>query len=363
MLPIYRFAGAAMRTVAACSRAPLLLLPMELTAAADSAPPGAVDAARLQAADSEPQNWFTGGRDQDGTYYSPLTTHQCRQRQAARLRVELRSRQPAARPGGDADRRRRRHVHLRHLGLRLRGRCRDRPGALALRSQGRSFSARNPCCDLVNRGVAVWKGKVYVASGDGRLHALDAATGAENLGSRHHRRSHSCPIRAPARRRSPAASWSSATAARTWVTAAVRGYVSAYDLETGAFKWRFLHGTAGARTAVRESGARRGRQDLGCASRRRSINGGGTAWDGFAYDPDSEAGVLRHGATRRLTICGSSATPSSTGCTPPRSSPLHADTGRLAWYYQTTPQRSLGLRLRAKVDSRGSQRRRRRSAT
>ena len=37
-------------------------------------PPGAVDAARLQAADSEPQNWYTGGRDRNGTYYSPLTT-------------------------------------------------------------------------------------------------------------------------------------------------------------------------------------------------------------------------------------------------------------------------------------------------
>ena len=34
---------------------------------------GSLDAARLQAADSEPQNWYTGGRDQDGTYYSPLT--------------------------------------------------------------------------------------------------------------------------------------------------------------------------------------------------------------------------------------------------------------------------------------------------
>src|SRR5581483_4242942 len=33
------------------------------------------------------------------------------------------------------------------------------------------------CCDVVNRGVAVWKGKVYVGTLDGRLIALDAATG------------------------------------------------------------------------------------------------------------------------------------------------------------------------------------------
>ena len=38
-------------------------------------------------------------------------------------------------------------------------------------------AAVNACCDVVNRGVAVWKGKVYVASVDGRLHAISAATG------------------------------------------------------------------------------------------------------------------------------------------------------------------------------------------
>src|SRR5690606_19933651 len=37
---------------------------------------------------------------------------------------------------------------------------------------------RAACCDMVNRGVAVWQGKVYVAALDGILYALDAATGA-----------------------------------------------------------------------------------------------------------------------------------------------------------------------------------------
>lgn len=35
------------------------------------------------------------------------------------------------------------------------------------------------CCDVVNRGVAVYKGLVFVASYDGRLFALDAATGRQ----------------------------------------------------------------------------------------------------------------------------------------------------------------------------------------
>src|SRR6185437_79342 len=52
----------------------LALSPGSARAAAASHVPGDLDAARLAAADSEPQNWFTGGRDQDGTYYSPLAS-------------------------------------------------------------------------------------------------------------------------------------------------------------------------------------------------------------------------------------------------------------------------------------------------
>src|SRR2546430_4858827 len=33
------------------------------------------------------------------------------------------------------------------------------------------------CCDVVNRGVAAWKGKIFVGPFDGRLVALDARTG------------------------------------------------------------------------------------------------------------------------------------------------------------------------------------------
>jgi quinohemoprotein ethanol dehydrogenase len=74
---IDRFSGAWMRTgcVLWCTGFLLLLAQLAGAAAAGSAgTPGAVDEARLKAADTEPQNWFTGGRDQDGTYYSPLTT-------------------------------------------------------------------------------------------------------------------------------------------------------------------------------------------------------------------------------------------------------------------------------------------------
>src|SRR3546814_7374375 len=33
------------------------------------------------------------------------------------------------------------------------------------------------CCDINSRGVAAWKGKIFIATLDGRLIALDARTG------------------------------------------------------------------------------------------------------------------------------------------------------------------------------------------
>ena len=40
-------------------------------------------------------------------------------------------------------------------------------------------NAARGCCDVANRGVAVWGGKVFVGTYDGRLIALDARTGAK----------------------------------------------------------------------------------------------------------------------------------------------------------------------------------------
>ena len=65
MLKNRTFARATIRAAA------LLACGTALAAAPRTA--GNVDASRLAAADAEPQNWFTGGRDQDGTYYSPLS--------------------------------------------------------------------------------------------------------------------------------------------------------------------------------------------------------------------------------------------------------------------------------------------------
>jgi quinohemoprotein ethanol dehydrogenase len=119
---------------------------------------------------------------------------------------------------------------------------------------------------------------------------------------------------------------------------AVRGYVSAYDLDTGAFKWRFF-------TVPPAVGQPLESPDLAAAAktwdstRDKQFKLGGTAWDGFAYDPALNLVYFgtANAAPYDLRQLGNGKLDSLYTAT---ILALHADTGRLAWYYQTTPHDS-----------------------
>ncbi len=139
--------------------------------------------------------------------------------------------------------------------------------------------AVNACCDVVNRGVAVWDGKVFVGTIDGRLIALDAETGEEL--------------------------WDVLTVDLDWpytITGAprvvkgkvlignggaeygVRGYVSAYDAETGELDWRFYTVPGNPEDGF-ESPALEMAADT-WSGEWWTLGGGGTVWDSMSYDPD-----------------------------------------------------------------------------
>ncbi len=63
------------------------------------------------------------------------------------------------------------------------------------------------CCDVVNRGVALWKGKVFVGAYDGRLIALDADTGKVVWEKDTIDRAKGTPTPSPARRACSTARW------------------------------------------------------------------------------------------------------------------------------------------------------------
>ena len=146
----------------------------------------------------------------------------------------------------------------------------------------------------VNRGVAVWQGKVYVGALDGRLIALDAATG--KLVWQVQTTDTAKPYTITG---APRVVKGKVLIGNGGAEFGVRGYVTAYDAETGKQVWRFYTVPGEPATALRAPGARDGREDL---ARRMvgSSGGGGTVWDSMAYDPGPRSPLYRH--RQRLAV-------------------------------------------------------------
>ena len=117
----------------------------------------------------------------------------------------------------------------------------------------------------------------------------------------------------------------------------VRGYVSAYDAETGKLVWRFYTVPGDPVEAASRSQALEKAAKTWNGGEWWKVGGGGTAWDSMAYDPELEPALRRH--RQRLAVepqrCAAPA--AATTCTCPRSSRCNADTGEYVWHYQTTP--------------------------
>jgi len=199
------------------------------------------------------------------------------------------------------------------------------------------FAAREPCCDLVNRGVAVWKGRVYVASVDGRLHALDAATGRP-LWNVDTIVDHSRPYSITG---APLIAGKVVVIGNSGADmghGAVRGYVSGYDLISGALRWRF-YTVPPPRGKPVKGAAQVAAARTWDAHRPARFYGGGTAWDGFAYDPKLNLVYFGTGNAAPYDLRELGASPrDALYCASIVA--LHAGSGRLAWYYQTTPHDS-----------------------
>src|SRR5581483_1603918 len=215
--------------LSACGKeAPAPLPPASVPAAAQ------VDRARLRGIEKEPGSWLTTGRDAGKTHYSPLD--QVNRQTAARLGFawELKTgtnRGMEATPivvdgvmytSGVAGRVYALEADTGHLLWQF-----EPPLKLK--------NARGSCCDLVNRGIAVWQGKVYVGSFEGVLYALNAKDGtvrwqADTFAD--HERAYSITG-------APQIAGKVVVIGNGGAEFASRGYVSAYDLETGHLVWRF----------------------------------------------------------------------------------------------------------------------------
>lgn len=93
---------------------------------------------------------------------------------------------------------------------------------------------RNGCCDVVNRGVAVWRDRVFVGTFDGRLVSLDARTGKLIWEINTIDRALAYTITG-----APRVVRDKVIIGNGGAEFGVRGYVTAYDAYSGNQVWRF----------------------------------------------------------------------------------------------------------------------------
>ncbi|MBX3148345.1 MAG: PQQ-dependent dehydrogenase, methanol/ethanol family [Gemmatimonadales bacterium] len=190
---------------------------------------------------------------------------------------------------------------------------------------------RRSCCGVSSRGVQVWQGKVYLATLDGYLIALDAGTGRElwRVDTFVDRTADYTITGAPH------IAGSVVVVGNSGADFGVRGYVSAYDVESGALAWRFFTVPASPEHPVEHP-------ELELAAQTWDPNSaweaglGGTVWGGMTYDPALDLLYIGTGNSSPYPIWfrspggGDNLFLASIIA-------IRPGTGRMAWYYQTTP--------------------------
>ncbi|PKP77478.1 MAG: PQQ-dependent dehydrogenase, methanol/ethanol family, partial [Alphaproteobacteria bacterium HGW-Alphaproteobacteria-3] len=139
---------------------------------------------------------------------------------------------------------------------------------------------RYGCCDVVNRGVAVWKGRVYVASFDGRLFALDAKDGSIVW------QVNTIPGAPYTVTGAPRVFNDKVVIGNGGGEYGVRGFITAYDTETGEQAWRF-YTVPGDPSLPIENPELEAAMPTWKGGEWWKIGGGGTAWDSMVYEPES----------------------------------------------------------------------------
>lgn len=307
-----------------------LLLALLAGACAPSAERGvaAVDGARLAAADAEPGNWMAYGRTYDEQRFSPLT--QINDRNAGGLGLAWHIDLDTARGQESTPIVVDGVMYVTTAWSKVMA-VNAATGAVMWRFDPEvpGEAAAKGCCDVVNRGVAVWQGRVFVGAFDGRLIALDAKTGAKLWETVTVDQSKPYTITG-----APRVVKGKVLIGNGGAELGVRGYVSAYDAETGKMAWRF-YTVPGDPAKGFESKA------LEIAAKSWTgewwkQGGGGTVWDSMAYDPKLDLLYIGVGngspwdRNVRSPGGGDNLFLSSIVA-------LRPDTGEYVWHFQTTP--------------------------
>ena len=190
--------------------------------------------------------------------------------------------------------------------------------------------ANNACCDVVNRGVALYENSIFFGTIDGRLISLDKDTGTENWSILTIDKSRPYTITG-----APRIVKGNVIIGNGGGEFGVRGYVTAYDVDRGDELWRF-YTVPGNPNEPFESPEMEIAAKTWSGGKWWEYGGGGTVWDSMAYDP----------ALDTLYIGTGNGSPWNRYVRSPGGGDnlylssivaLDPDTGDYKWHYQTTP--------------------------
>ncbi len=190
---------------------------------------------------------------------------------------------------------------------------------------------RKVCCGVVNRGVAVQDNRVFVASLDGYLYALDKRDGTVSWKTD----TFTDRERGYTITGAPYIANDLVIIGNAGAEFDARGYITAYDTTTGEQRWRFFTVPAAAEGPFEQPELETAASTWDPDSLWQ-VGLGGTVWDAMAFDPKLKLLYVGTGNAApyprklRSPDGGDNLYLSSILAIDP-------DSGRLVWHYQTTP--------------------------
>jgi quinohemoprotein ethanol dehydrogenase len=186
------------------------------------------------------------------------------------------------------------------------------------------------CCGVVNRGIAIYEGNIISPVIDGRLVALNAETGKPVWEARVAYSQDSYTITM-----APRIAKGKVIIGVAGAEYPVRGFFEAHDAKTGAFAWRDYTVPGDPSKPPENEDMRRAAATW--STEGMKMGGGGTVWDGMAYDPEADLFYVGTGNAGPWTQDARQQDKDKENLYAASILAVKPDTGKLAWYFQMVP--------------------------